>query len=69
MVPYVVTLGEKWLPPEVRPRLETVRIWGRNPAHAAALAHELRSGDTGRCPEYRPIRCLREVTDGRVGPP
>jgi magnesium transporter len=25
MVPYVVTLGEKWLPPEVKPRLETVR--------------------------------------------
>ncbi len=25
MVPYVVTLGEKWLPPEVKSRLETVR--------------------------------------------
>jgi magnesium transporter len=25
MVPYVVTLGEKWLPPQVKPRLETVR--------------------------------------------
>jgi magnesium transporter len=25
MVPYVVTLGEKWLPAEVKPRLETVR--------------------------------------------
>jgi magnesium transporter len=25
MVPYVVTLGEKWLSPEVKPRLETVR--------------------------------------------
>lgn len=25
MVPYVVTLGDKWLPPEVKSRLETVR--------------------------------------------
>lgn len=25
MVPYVVTLGDQWLPPEVKPRLETVR--------------------------------------------
>jgi ornithine cyclodeaminase len=27
-----------------QPRLKTLRIWGRNPARAAALAHELRSG-------------------------